>query len=98
MPSSSYKTGLSGAHVAKASSVSFFPIALLLGVLARVRQEQVHVLLVATHWPAHIGVSDLMTLLNCTPWEIPVWIDLLSQTQEVIIYPPPEIWNLCVWA
>ncbi|KAL0183913.1 hypothetical protein M9458_019609, partial [Cirrhinus mrigala] len=57
---------------------AFPPIALLLGVLERVRRDGVH-LLVAPYWPARAWFSDLISLLDGSPWEIPARRDLLSQ-------------------
>ncbi len=49
---------------------AFPPIALLLGVLARVRWDRVHLLLVAPFWPGRVWFSDLISLLDGSPWEI----------------------------
>ncbi|KAL0159531.1 hypothetical protein M9458_043256, partial [Cirrhinus mrigala] len=54
-------------------------IALLPGVLERVRRDRVSLLLVAPHWPGRVWFSDLISLLDGSPWEIPVRRDLLSQ-------------------
>ncbi|KAI2655953.1 Transposon Tf2-6 polyprotein [Labeo rohita] len=58
---------------------AFPPIALLLGVLERVRRDGVSLLLVSPYWPGQVWFSDLISLLDCSPWEIPVRRDLLSQ-------------------
>ncbi len=57
--SSSSRTGRDGADVAEASSVCFFPIALLPGVLERVRRDRVLLLLFATRWPSRVWFPDL---------------------------------------
>ncbi|KAI2647584.1 ORF V: Enzymatic polyprotein [Labeo rohita] len=58
---------------------AFPPIALLPGVLERVRRDGVSLLLVAPFWPGRVWFSDLISLLDGSPWEIPVRRDLLSQ-------------------
>ncbi len=58
---------------------AFPPIALLPGVLERVRRDGVRLLLVAPFWPGRVWFSDLISLLDGSPWEIPVRRDLLSQ-------------------
>ncbi len=50
----------------------FPPIALLPGVLARVCRDEVSLLLVAPFWLSRVWFSDLISLLNGSPWEIPV--------------------------
>ncbi len=74
---------------------AFPPIALLPGVLARVRRDEVSLLLVAPFWPGRVWFSDLISLLDGSPWEIPVRRDLLSQAG--IFHPRPELWKLWVW-
>ncbi|KAL0162339.1 hypothetical protein M9458_041735, partial [Cirrhinus mrigala] len=51
---------------------AFPPIALLPGVLERVRRDGVRLLLVAPYWPARAWFSDLISLLDDSLWEIPV--------------------------
>ncbi len=77
--SGSTGAGCHGTDVADASPVRCSPIALLLGVLARVRRDEVSLLLVAPFWPGRVWFSDLISLLDGSPWEIPVSRDLLSQ-------------------
>ncbi|XP_060741844.1 uncharacterized protein LOC132856323 [Tachysurus vachellii] len=76
---------------------AFPPVALLPQVLARVRHDQVNLLLVAPRWPSRVWFTDLVSLLNGTPWEVPVRRDLLSQAQGAILHPRPEMWKLWVW-
>ncbi|KAI2644756.1 Gag-Pol polyprotein [Labeo rohita] len=51
---------------------AFPPIALLPGVLERVRRDGVSLLLVAPYWPGRVLFSDLISLLDGSPWEFPV--------------------------
>ncbi len=74
---------------------AFPPIGLLPGVLARVRRGEVSLLLVAPFWPGRVWFSDLISLLDGSPWEIPVRRDLLSQAG--VFHPRPELWKLWVW-
>ncbi len=75
-----------------------FPlIALLPGVLERVRRDDVRLLLVAPFWPGRVWFSDLISLLDGSPWEIPVRRDLLSQVGGTLVHPRPELWKLWVW-
>ncbi|KAJ7986790.1 hypothetical protein DPEC_G00332030 [Dallia pectoralis] len=75
-----------------------FPlVALLPGVLERVRQERVSLLLVAPYWPARVWFADLISLLVGSPLEIPIRRDLLSQAHGFILHPRPELWKLWAW-
>ncbi len=76
---------------------TFPPIALLPGVPERVRRNGVRLLLVAPFWPGRVWFSDLISLLDSSPWEIPVRRDLLSQAEGMILHPRPELWKLWVW-
>ncbi len=89
-------TGCDGTDVAVASSVRFPPIALLQGVLERVRRDDVRLLLVAPYWPGCSWFTDLVGLLEDSPWEILVRRDLLSQSVGTIFHPRPELWKLWV--
>ncbi|KAI2661423.1 Transposon Ty3-G Gag-Pol polyprotein [Labeo rohita] len=94
--SSSTGAGCHGTDVAEAASVRFSPIALLPGVLERVRRDGVSLLLVAPFWPGRVWFSDLISLLDGSPWEIPVRRDLLSQAGGSLLHPRPELWKLWV--
>ncbi len=76
---------------------AFPPIALLPGVLERVRRDGVRLLLVAPFWPGRVWFSDLISLLDGSPWEIPVRRDLLSQAEGMIFHPRLELWKLWAW-
>ncbi len=76
---------------------AFPPVALLPGVLERVRRDGVRLLLVAPFWPGRVWFSDLISLLDGSPWEIPVRRDLLSQAGCTLVHPHPELWRLWVW-
>ena len=95
--SSSSWTGRYGTDLAEASSVHLSPIALLPGVLARVRWDGVRLLLVAPFWPGRVWFSDLVSLLDGSPREIPIRTDLHSQAQGTIIHPRLDLWKLWVW-
>ncbi len=77
------------------SWASQYGIALLPGVLARVRRDEVSLLLVAPFWPGRVWFSDLISLLDGSPWEIPVRRDLLSQAG--VYHPRPDMWKLWGW-
>ncbi|XP_034750411.1 uncharacterized protein LOC117958235 [Etheostoma cragini] len=47
---------------------AFPPVALLPGILERVRREGICLLLVAPFWPTRVWFSDLMALLDGPPW------------------------------
>lgn len=76
---------------------SFPPNMLLPGILKRVHQDGVCLLLVAPFWLARVWFSDLMSLLDGSPWENPVRRGLLSQAGGTILHPRPELWKLWVW-
>ncbi len=76
---------------------AFPPITLLPGVLTRVRRDGVRLLLVAPCWPGRVWFSDLISLLDDSPWEVPIRRDLLSQAGGAILHPRPELWKLWVW-
>lgn len=63
-------------------------------LIQSVCQDWVHILLVALFWPARVWFSDLASLQDGTPWEIPVQKDLLSQMHGTIYFPKLEIWKL----
>ncbi len=50
-------------------------------VLCRVNTYGVHLLIVALFWPSQTWFSELVSLLEGDPWEIPVKKDLLCQLQ-----------------
>jgi len=76
-----------------------FPlIALLSGVLARVRRYSVSLLLVALYWAGRPKYgSRTLKVLESPPWQVPIRRDLLSQAGGTIFYPRPELWRLWVW-
>jgi hypothetical protein len=76
---------------------AFPPIKLIQAVLARVRESGVRLLLVAPFWPSQPWFSELIPLLESSPWKIPVREDLLSQLQGRIWHPRPDMWKLYVW-
>lgn len=76
---------------------AFSPIVLLPGVLGRVQQDGISLLLVAPYWPARVWFSDIIALLAGPPWQIPLRRDLLSQAGGTIFHPQPELWKLWVW-
>ncbi len=76
---------------------AFPPIALLPGVLERVRRDGVRLLLLAPFWLGRVWFSDLISLLDGSAWEIPVRRDLLSQTRGTLVHPRPKLWRLWVW-
>ncbi|CAM4729294.1 unnamed protein product [Leuciscus chuanchicus] len=76
---------------------AFPPVALLPGVLERVRRDRVCLLLIAPRWPGRVWFPDLVSLLDGHPLELPVRRDLLSQAGGSIFHPRPELWNLWAW-
>ncbi len=75
-----------------------FPlIALLPGVLERVRRDRVLLLLIAPWWPGRVWFPDLISLLDGRLLELPVRRDLLSQAGGSIFHPQPELWKLWTW-
>ncbi len=51
---------------------AFPPIALLPGVLERVRRDRVSLLLIAPRWPGRVWFPNLLSLLDGPPLELPV--------------------------
>ncbi len=76
---------------------AFPPIALLPGVLERVRQDRVLLLLIAPRWPGRVWFPDLISLLDGPPLVLPIRKDLLSQAGGSIFHPQPELWKLWAW-
>ncbi len=76
---------------------AFPPIALLPGVLERVRQDRVLLLLTAPRWPGRVWFPDIISLLDGPPLELSVRRDLLSQAGGSIFHPQPELWKLWAW-
>lgn len=60
------------------------------GVRSQVRQDGVSLLLVAPIWPTQVWFSDLISLLDDPPWEIPIQKDLLSQAVATIYHFPTQ--------
>ncbi len=63
-------------------------------VLRRVKTCGLRLLLVAPFWPSQTWFSELISLMESDPWEIPVRKDLLGQLQGRIWHPRPKIWKL----
>ncbi len=76
---------------------AFPPIALLPGVLKRVRRDRVLLLLIAPRWPGRVWFPDLISLLDEPSLELPVRRDLLSQAGGSIFHPHPELGKLWAW-
>ncbi len=76
-----------GTDLAEDRLYAFPSIALLPGVLERVRQDGVRLLLVAPFWLGRVWFSDLISLLDGSSWEIPVRRDLLTQAEGMILHP-----------
>ncbi len=76
---------------------AFPPIALVPGVLERVRRDRVLLLLIAPRWPGRVWFPDIISLLEGPPLELPVRRDLLSQAGDSIFHPQPELWKLWAW-
>ncbi len=73
------------------------PIALLPQVLRRVREQRHKLILIAPLWRNQLWVSELFQLLEAAPWPIPLRRDLLSQANDTLWHPRPELWALHVW-
>ncbi len=76
---------------------SFPPVALLLQVLRRVREQRRKLILIAPLWRNQSWVSELFQLLKSAPWPILLRQDLLSQANGTIWHPLPELCALHVW-
>ncbi len=75
-----------------------FPLVKLIpAVLCRVKTHGVGLLLVAPFWPSQMWFSELCSLMEGDPWEIPVSKHLPCQLQGRIWHPRLEIWKLWVW-
>ncbi len=69
----------------------FFPgstIALLPGVLERVRQDRVLLLLIAPRWPGRVWLPDIISLLNGPPLELSRQEESSFPSRELEISPP----------
>ena len=76
---------------------AFPPISMLPQVLARIRETNCAVLLIAPRWENQTWFPELMRLADAAPWPIPVRRDLLSQARGSILHPRPEHWSLHAW-
>ncbi|XP_067247019.1 uncharacterized protein [Chanodichthys erythropterus] len=76
---------------------AFPPVSLLPGVLEKVCQERVDLILVPPYWPTRIWFADLISLFHGSPMELPLRQDLLSQAGGTILHPRPEMWKLWAW-
>ncbi len=79
------------------SLYTFFPDRSAPALRPRVRRDRGRLLLVAPFWPGRLWFSDLITLLDGSPWEFPISRDLLSQAEGMILHPHPELWKMWVW-
>jgi len=81
-----------GTNVAKVASVCLSPNHSASGVLVRVHQEGLQLILVALFWPARVWFADLVSLLEGSPWEILNRRELLFQDQGTVLngYFTPE--------
>ncbi|XDV46927.1 hypothetical protein PO909_016729 [Leuciscus waleckii] len=66
---------------------AFPPVALLPGVLERVRRDRVCLLLIAPRWPGRVWFPDLVSLLDGPPLELPVRRDLLDRRLDPVNCP-----------
>ncbi len=89
--SSSAWAGCHGTDVAEASSVCISPNCSAPGSSGESTPGGVCLLLVAPFWPARVWFSDLVSLLNGSPLEIPIRRDLLSQAGGHYLSPPPGV-------
>ncbi len=76
---------------------AFPPIALILQVIRRIREQKHRVLLVAPLWRNQHWFTELSRLLTASPWPIPLRRDLLSQANKTIWHPQPDLWALHFW-
>ncbi len=73
---------------------AFPPVKLTPAVLRRVKTCGLRLFLVTPLMPSQTRFSELVSLLEGDPWEIPVRKDLLCQLRGRIWHPRPEIWKL----
>ncbi len=76
---------------------AFHPIALILQVIRRIREQNHRVLLVTPLWRNQHWFAELARLLTAALWPIPLRRDLLSQENGTIWLPQPEQWVLHLW-
>ncbi len=79
--------GCYGTDLAEASSVHLFPIALLTGVLERVQPGWGPSIAKTLFWPGREWFSDMISLLDGSPWGIPVRRNLLSLAKGIDLSP-----------
>ncbi len=80
-----------------------FPLIVLLpGVLEIVRRDGVWLLIVAPFWPGRVWFSDLVSLLDGSPWEIPGKDPLITRFLRSVMRLRPRVrsrvppWDLAV--
>lgn len=74
---------------------AFPPVALIQGVLQRVKHLGVEVILIALKWPCHPWFPEPLRLSVQPHWVLPVWTDLLLQGPAV--HPWSQLFHLTVW-
>lgn len=75
-----------------------FPLkALIPAVLERVESGGFELIQIAPRCPDREWFPELIALLPCKPWRLPVRQDLLSQARREIWHPTPERWLLAAW-
>ena len=76
---------------------AFPPIPLVRLLLTRTQEDGHRVLLVAPRWPSRTWFPLLLSLVQGTPWKLPVRKDLLSQLGGHFWCPHPEYFRLWLW-
>jgi hypothetical protein len=76
---------------------AFPPLCLIPQVLAKVKQFQAKIILIAPRWPRRSWFSDLIDLVVETPLVLPTPPDMLSQQKGYLHHPAPEKLKLMAW-
>lgn len=74
----------------------FPPITQIFPTLARVCEEGLSIIPIASYWPLKCWLAEITQLLYWEPWPLPTSRDLLFQAHREILHPHPK--RLALWA
>lgn len=76
---------------------AFPPLELITPTLARVRERNLTLILIAPRWQGKHWLAEIFQLLYDQPWRLPLRRDLLTQARGEIFHPHPERMALWAW-
>ena len=84
-------------HWGKFQGYAFPPFPLIPRVLAKIREDQARVLLIAPCWPRRLWFPELLSLLAAQPVLLPLTADVVAQPLSGFLHHNPEALHLTAW-